>query len=47
MGREIFAGAAQVNPYRHKQTLACDQCSYQAICRIDPWTHLVFIVCVC
>jgi ATP-dependent helicase/nuclease subunit B len=39
MGREIFAGAARVDPYRHKQTVACDQCSYQAICRIDPWTH--------
>jgi ATP-dependent helicase/nuclease subunit B len=39
MGREIFAGAARVDPYRHRQTLACDQCSYQAICRIDPWTH--------
>ncbi len=39
MGREIFAGAAQLDPYRHKQALACDQCSYQAICRIDPWTH--------
>ncbi len=39
MGREILAGAAQVDPYRHKQTIACDQCTYQAICRIDPWTH--------
>jgi ATP-dependent helicase/nuclease subunit B len=39
MGREIFSGAAQVDPFRHKQTLACDQCAYQAICRIDPWTH--------
>lgn len=39
MGREIFAGAAQVDPYRHKSMVACDQCVYQAICRIDSWTH--------
>jgi ATP-dependent helicase/nuclease subunit B len=39
MGREIFAGAARVDPYCHKGAVACDQCAYQAICRIDPWTH--------
>ncbi len=39
MGGEIFAGAARVDPYRHRRTVACDQCTYQAICRIDPWTH--------
>jgi ATP-dependent helicase/DNAse subunit B len=40
MGREIFAGAARVDPYRKGQTIACDHCKYQSICRIDPWTHV-------
>ena len=39
MGRRIFAGDAQVDPYQKGKLRACDQCSYQAICRIDPWTH--------
>jgi len=40
MGREIFAGVARVDPYRKGQTIACDYCKYQSICRIDPWTHV-------
>jgi ATP-dependent helicase/nuclease subunit B len=39
MGDEIFSGQAKVSPYRKGSTTACDQCSYQSICRIDPWTH--------
>jgi ATP-dependent helicase/nuclease subunit B len=39
MGRQIYAGFAEVSPYRKGVTTACDQCGYQAICRIDPWTH--------
>jgi ATP-dependent helicase/nuclease subunit B len=39
MGMEIFAGHAAVSPYRKGKTTACDQCGYQSICRIDPWTH--------
>ena len=39
MGREIFAGSARVSPYRKGAVTACQQCDYQAICRIDPWTH--------
>ena len=39
MGREIFSGSAKVSPYRKGATTACQQCDYQAICRIDPWTH--------
>jgi ATP-dependent helicase/nuclease subunit B len=39
MGRDIFAGRAQVSPYRKGGLTACDQCGYQSICRIDPWTH--------
>jgi ATP-dependent helicase/nuclease subunit B len=39
MGREIFSGLASVSPYRKGSATACDQCGYQSICRIDPWTH--------
>jgi ATP-dependent helicase/nuclease subunit B len=40
MGRRIFAGEARVDPYRRgNQEVACGQCSYRAVCRIDPWTH--------
>jgi ATP-dependent helicase/nuclease subunit B len=39
MGRAIFSGAVQVSPYRKGAMTACDQCDYQTICRIDPWTH--------
>jgi ATP-dependent helicase/nuclease subunit B len=39
MGRAIFSGAAQVDPYRKGQETPCDFCDYRAVCRIDPWTH--------
>ena len=39
MGRAIYSGEANANPYRKGSTTACDQCDYHAICRIDPWTH--------
>jgi ATP-dependent helicase/nuclease subunit B len=39
MGREIFSGLAKVSPYRKSSFTACEQCDYQAICRIDLWTH--------
>jgi ATP-dependent helicase/nuclease subunit B len=39
MGRDIFAGKVAVAPYRKGIVVACDQCTYQSICRIDPWTH--------
>jgi len=39
LGREIFSGAARVDPFRKGAMTACDQCGYQSICRIDPWTH--------
>jgi ATP-dependent helicase/DNAse subunit B len=39
MGRRIYEGAAEVAPFRKGTTVACDQCAYQAICRIEPWTH--------
>jgi ATP-dependent helicase/nuclease subunit B len=39
MGRRIFAGEAKVDPYRKGSMTACDYCEYQAVCRIDRWTH--------
>ena len=39
MAHRIFSGSAEVGPYRRGSVTACDQCLYQAICRIDPWTH--------
>jgi ATP-dependent helicase/nuclease subunit B len=39
MGREIFAGRMQPAPYRRGATTPCKDCSYQAVCRIDTWTH--------
>ncbi len=39
MGNEIFAGVADVSPYKRGTIKACDQCACQAICRIDPWEH--------
>ncbi|MEK7675967.1 MAG: PD-(D/E)XK nuclease family protein [Verrucomicrobiota bacterium] len=39
MGQEIFAGVVKVDPYRKGSLLACDQCDFRSVCRIDPWTH--------
>ena len=39
MGRSIFSGIAQVDPYRKGQETPCEFCDYRAACRIDPWTH--------
>ena len=39
LGQRIFAGQAQVDPFRKGQESACVNCDYYAICRIDPWTH--------
>jgi ATP-dependent helicase/nuclease subunit B len=39
MGRRIYAGMAELSPYRKGTMTACEQCEYHAICRIDPWTH--------
>ena len=39
MGRAIFAGDIQLNPYQKGTQRACDHCVYQGICRIDPCTH--------
>jgi len=39
MGQQIYAGASAVAPYRKGADTACDQCGFQAICRVDPWTQ--------
>jgi ATP-dependent helicase/nuclease subunit B len=39
MGERIFSGAAQVDPYRKGKQTPCEFCDYQAVCRIDNWTH--------
>jgi len=39
MGKSIFSGAAQVDPYRKGKQTPCEYCDYQAACRIDKWTH--------
>jgi ATP-dependent helicase/nuclease subunit B len=39
MGRAIFAGEIELNPFQKGTARACDHCVYQGICRIDPWTH--------
>jgi ATP-dependent helicase/nuclease subunit B len=38
-GQRILDGDIRVDPYRRGSEKACDQCDFQAICRIDPWTH--------
>jgi ATP-dependent helicase/nuclease subunit B len=39
MGERVYAGEADVDPFRKGARTACDHCDYQSICRIDPWTH--------
>jgi ATP-dependent helicase/nuclease subunit B len=39
MGRAIFAGEIQINPFQKATERACDRCEYHGICRIDPWSH--------
>jgi ATP-dependent helicase/nuclease subunit B len=39
MGRAIFAGEIELNPFQKGTVRACDHCVYQGICRIDPWSH--------
>ena len=39
MGKRIFEGAAQVDPYRKGKQTPCEYCDYQAACRIDKRTH--------
>ncbi|HVU07997.1 MAG TPA: PD-(D/E)XK nuclease family protein [Verrucomicrobiae bacterium] len=38
-GNAIFSGVASVNPYKKGTQTPCEFCDYQAVCRIDKWTH--------
>jgi len=38
-GQRIFAGDAEVSPFRIGQQTACDYCDFRAVCRFDPWTQ--------
>lgn len=39
-GRRIFKGDVAVDPFAISSSrVACDQCDYAPICRINPWTH--------
>jgi ATP-dependent helicase/nuclease subunit B len=39
LGRRIFAGEVQIDPYKRNRDVACHTCDYKPVCRIDPWTH--------
>ena len=39
MGREIYNGTIELNPYQKGNERACDKCEYQGICRFDAWTN--------
>jgi len=38
-GNRIYQGDVAIDPWKKGGKAACDQCDFQAICRIDPWTH--------
>ena len=38
-GRRIFAGEADIAPFRIGTLTACDRCDFRPICRFDPWTQ--------
>jgi ATP-dependent helicase/nuclease subunit B len=38
-GRRIFAGEADVSPFRAGKQAACDRCDFRPVCRFDPWTQ--------
>ncbi len=38
-GSEIYAGRANIAPFRYRGQTACDHCDYRPVCRFDPWTQ--------
>jgi ATP-dependent helicase/nuclease subunit B len=38
-GEQIFQGDVSISPFRKGSQIACDQCDYESICRVDPWTQ--------
>jgi ATP-dependent helicase/nuclease subunit B len=39
MGREIYSGKIDLNPYQKGKEHACDKCDFKGICRFDPWVN--------
>jgi ATP-dependent helicase/nuclease subunit B len=39
LGARVYNGDVKIDPYKHGNEIACGRCCYQAICRIDSWTH--------
>lgn len=37
--QRIFAGEAEVLPFRIGKQTACDYCDFRPVCRFDPWTQ--------
>jgi ATP-dependent helicase/nuclease subunit B len=37
--QRIFAGEAEVLPFRIGKQTACDYCEFRPVCRFDPWTQ--------
>jgi ATP-dependent helicase/nuclease subunit B len=35
----ILSGETALAPFQHQHKTACEQCDYQAICRVDRWTQ--------
>ncbi len=40
LSERILSGDTRIDPYKKGLATACEYCSYGAICRIDPWTHV-------
>jgi ATP-dependent helicase/nuclease subunit B len=38
-GQRIYEGDVRLDPYRQGNDVACDECDFKSICRIDPWEH--------
>jgi ATP-dependent helicase/nuclease subunit B len=38
-GRQIFAGATEVTPFRKGRETACERCDFLPVCRFDAWTQ--------
>jgi len=36
LGKQIYSGNIQINPYKYEQKSQCDFCKYRSICRFDP-----------
>ncbi len=39
IGRQVYSGNIELNPYQHGAKRPCITCQFHGVCRIDPWTH--------